>query len=441
MFKLSPRFRPLALAAALAALISTTAMVNPDAGAQADAQLAFPGAEGFGAYATGGRGGSVYYVTNLNDSGPGSFRDAVSQPNRTVVFAVGGIITLESRVSVAPNLTIAGQTAPGGGITIYGDGLSFTGANNTIARYFRVRQGVGGTSDTDAVGITYGKDMIFDHMSVSWGRDENFSVTAGDLNKPLEQQPVNITIQNSIISQGLDPHSAGGLIESAGPISILHNLYASNNIRSVKAKGVHQYVNNIVYNWRSEGFILGGSAFISRANIENSYFIAGPETTTQPFIRGNENFNLYASKNFHDGNRNGSLDGYEVPRSEYTTVTWHDEPFDYPRVRTLSPQDAYRHVLAKAGASKYRDRIDRLVVGEVRSLGTEGAIPSDENVAPLNGPGPIPGGKAPRDTDLDGMPDIWESATGSDPRVADNNGDLNHNGYTNLEDYLNWLAR
>lgn len=440
MFK--ARLRLVGLAVAIGALLSTAAMVSPDgARAQAEGRLAFPGAEGFGAYATGGRGGTVYYVTNLNDSGPGSFRDAVSQPGRTVVFAVGGIIQLESRVAVAPNLTIAGQTAPGGGITLYGDGLSFTGADNTIARYFRVRQGVGGTAGTDAVGITYGRDMIFDHLSVSWGRDENFSVTAGDLNKPLDQQPVNITLQNSIISQGLDPHSAGGLIESAGPISILHNLYVDNNIRSVKAKGVHQYVNNIVYNWRTEGFILGGSQWISKANIENSYFIAGPETVTGVFVRGNENFNLYAQKNFHDPDRDGRLNGYEMPREDYTTVTWHDQPFDYPAVRTVSPRAAYRQVLAEAGASNHRDRIDRFVVDEVRSLGTEGAIISDETAAPINGPGPVAGGPSPRDTDLDGMPDAWELATGSDLRVADNNGDLNGNGYTNLEDYLNWLAR
>jgi hypothetical protein len=432
--------RPLVVAAAVAALVSGLTVSSPGASAQADALPAFPGAEGFGAYATGGRGGSVYYVTNLNDRGPGSFRDAVSESNRTVVFAVGGIIRLDSRISVAPNITIAGQTAPGGGITIHGDGLSFTGADNTIARYFRVRQGVGGTPETDSIGVTYGKDMIFDHLSVSWGRDENFSVTAGDLNQPLDQQPVNITIQNSIISQGLDPHSAGGLIESAGPISILHNLYTDNNIRSVKVKGVNQYVNNIIYNWRNEAYILGGSMFISRANVESSYFIAGPETASPPFVRGNENFNLYASKNFHDGNRNGQLDGYEVPRDEYTTVTWHDEPFDYPRVQTLSPQDAYRHVLSNAGASKYRDRIDRFVVAEVQSLGTEGEIISDENAVPTNGPGPIPGGKAPMDTDQDGMPDSWETMAGLDPRTPDNNDDRNQNGYTNLEDYLNWLV-
>lgn len=425
---------------ALLALGAATTIVGPARPAAAAEPLAFPGAEGVGAYATGGRGGDVYYVTNLDDSGPGSFRDAVSQPNRTVVFAVGGVIEIDSRISVAPHVTIAGQTAPGGGITIYGDGLSFTGADGSIVRYLRVRQGIGGTPDTDAVGLTYGDTMIFDHMSVSWGRDENFSVTAGDLNKPLEEQPRNITIQNSIIGQGLDPHSAGSLIESAAPISILHNLYTDNNIRSVKSKGKTQYVNNIVYNWRTEGFILGGSAYTSHANVENSYFIAGPETQAAPFIRGNENYNLFATKNFYDSNLNGSLDGYEMPRSEYTTVTWHDEPFPYPAVSTLGPQDAYRHVLSTAGASKYRDRIDRFLVGEVKSLGTEGKIISDENDPPTSGPGPVPGGTPPTDTDQDGMPDGWELRAGFDPSSPDSNGDHDGDGYTNLEEYLNSLV-
>jgi pectate lyase len=138
---------------------------------------AFPGAEGFGANAPGGRGGSVYIVTNLNDSGPGSFRDAVSQPNRYVVFAVGCLIRINSRIAVARNLTIAGQTAPGEGITIYGNGLSFSNANNTITRYLRIRMGVVGDSGADAVTIAQGDNMIFDHVSVSWGRDETFSVS------------------------------------------------------------------------------------------------------------------------------------------------------------------------------------------------------------------------------------------------------------------------
>ncbi|HOB33373.1 MAG TPA: pectate lyase, partial [Verrucomicrobiota bacterium] len=207
------------------------------AGAQTPA---FPGAEGFGRFATGGRGGDVYHVTTLEDSGPGSFRDAVSKPNRIVVFDVGGVIRIRSRISVAPNITIAGQTAPGPGITVYGNGLSFSGANNSITRHIRFRMGVGGDSGKDAITIAHGHDMIFDHVSVAWGRDENFSISG----------PVtNVTIQNCIIAQGLQPHSCGGLIQTDGGVSILRTLYIDNHTRNPKVKGVNQFVNNVVYNW------------------------------------------------------------------------------------------------------------------------------------------------------------------------------------------------
>ncbi|MEK7781581.1 MAG: pectate lyase, partial [Verrucomicrobiota bacterium] len=165
------------------------------------AQLpAFPGAQGFGRFATGGRGGSVYFVTTTNDSGAGSFRDAVSVSVRTVIFRVGGVIDYQApRYAPKPNITIAGQTAPGDGVTIYGNGLSFSGANNTITRFIRVREGINGDSDTDAIGIANGNTMIFDHITASWGRDETFSISGSD--------PSNITIQSSIISQGLQGHS------------------------------------------------------------------------------------------------------------------------------------------------------------------------------------------------------------------------------------------
>jgi hypothetical protein len=198
---------------------------------------AFPGAEGFGANATGGRGGSVYVVTNLNDSGAGSFRDAVSQPNRTVVFAVGGIIRITSRVAVRNNITIAGQTAPGGGITIYGNGVSFSNANHTICRYVRFRQGIGGDGGTDAVGIASGDSMIFDHVSASWGRDETFSVSG---------TPSNITLQDCIVGQGLLAHSAGGLMQTDGGVSVFRTLYTDNWMRNPKVKGVHEFTNNVV---------------------------------------------------------------------------------------------------------------------------------------------------------------------------------------------------
>src|SRR5688572_24308696 len=224
------RLRRFALAAIIGGMVIAAAH-----SAFTSAQIplpAFPGAAGFGANARGGRGGNVYIVTNLNDSGPGSFRDAVSQPNRYVVFAVGGVIRINSRISVAPNLTIAGQTAPGEGITIYGNGLSFSNANNTVTRYLRVRMGVVGDSGADAVTIAQGDNMIFDHVSVSWGRDETFSVSG---------TASNITVQDSIIAQGLHPHSAGGLMETSGGVSVLRCLYVDNTTRNPKVKGVNEF--------------------------------------------------------------------------------------------------------------------------------------------------------------------------------------------------------
>lgn len=134
--------------------------------------LAFPGAEGFGKDAIGGRNGKVYVVSNLNDSGAGSLRDAVSQPDRIVVFRVGGLIKIKERIVVSKRISIFGQTAPGEGITVYGNGWSFSNADDAIVRYIRIRMGKGGSSGKDAAGIAEGKNMIFDHISVSWGRDE-----------------------------------------------------------------------------------------------------------------------------------------------------------------------------------------------------------------------------------------------------------------------------
>ncbi len=392
---------------------------------------AFPGAEGFGANATGGRGGSVYVVTNLNDSGPGSFRDAVSQPNRYVVFAVGGVIKIMSRIAVRNNITIAGQTAPGEGITIYGNGISFSNASNTICRYIRFRQGINGDGGTDAVGIASGDSMIFDHVSASWGRDETFSVSG---------TPSNITLQDCIVGQGLLAHSAGGLMQTDGGVSVFRTLYTDNWMRNPKVKGVHEFTNNIVYNWGGGGgYILGDSAGQSYANISNNYFIAGPNSPAQAFTRGNLNFHVFADNNFHDANRNGVLDGTLVPPADYTTVDFVGTRFPYPAVTTLlTPEQAYAHVVAHAGASLHRDSVDAFMISELTSLGTVGAQIADESA--IGGVGAIAGGIAPTDTDGDGMPDWWESAAATNPAVADHNGDLNGDGYTNLENYLNALA-
>jgi pectate lyase len=396
------------------------------------APLAFPGAEGFGRFATGGRGGEVYHVTHLKDSGAGSFREAVSRPGRTVVFDVSGVITIASRISVAPNITIAGQTAPGDGVVIYGNGISFSGANNAIVRHIRFRMGVKGDSGKDAVTIANGHDMIFDHISVSWGRDENFSISG---------LVTNITIQDSIIAQGLQPHSAGGLIQTPGGVSILRSLYIDNHTRNPKVKGRNQFINNVVYNWGGGGgYILGDSESDSFANVANNYFINGPSTAVAAFSRANAHFHLYASGNYQDSNRNGKLDGDVVPQSAYGPVSWQGTPFDYAHIAGLAPAQVFLAVASQAGASARRDATDQQLIRELLSLGTMGETIRNENDPPMNGVGTIQNEPCPADTDRDGLPDFWERAMGLNPANPDDCNQRGDGGYTRLETYLNWLA-
>lgn len=239
--------------------------------------LAFPGAEGFGRYATGGRGGEIYHVTNLNDDGEGSFRDAVSKSDRIIVFDVAGIINLKSTLIFSKNLTIAGQTAPGDGIVLYGNRVSFTDADNLICRHLRIRMGIKGSDGKDAAGVADGENMIFDHLSVTWGRDENFSINSTTAR--------NITIQNSIIGQGLQNHSCGGLMQTdlENGITLFRNLYIDNKTRNPKVKGLNQFVNNVVYNWGSGAAynMSGDSEGSSLTSIENNYFIKGPVVNWQ----------------------------------------------------------------------------------------------------------------------------------------------------------------
>ncbi|KAL1754591.1 polysaccharide lyase family 1 protein [Schizophyllum commune] len=395
---------------------------------------AFPGAEGFGAQATGGRGGSVYVVTNLNDTGDGSFRDAI------VVFAVGGVINIDSRIVVKNDITIAGQTAPGDGITIYGNGLSYSNADNTITRYIRYRMGRGGDSGKDGITIADGANMIFDHVSVTWGRDETFSIN-GDVS--------NVTIQDSIIAQGLQTHSCGGLMQTTGGLSIFRTLYADSKTRNPKVKGVNDFTNNVVYNWGGGGgYIEGDSSAVSEVNIGISRRVgvaltrsrSGPSTSVSPFTRGNKNFNAYVADNYYDADQDGTLNGHvlSVDTDSYTDITFKDARFDYPAPATLmSSTDALAYVMAHAGASLVRDSVDKYILDEVASYGTKGALISDEDE--VGGPGTIAGGEAPTDTDGDGMPDEYETANGLDPQV-DDAMDIAANGYANIENYINSLV-
>ncbi len=415
-----------------------------------DALVAFPGAEGFGKYATGGRGGEIYHVTNLNDSGTGSLRDAVSKPNRIVVFDVSGVIRLKSRLTFKNNLTILGQTAPGEGVQVYGNGVSFSNANNIIVRYLRVRMGVSGDSGKDAAGVASGHDMIFDHMSVLWGRDENFSVSSD--NKGTG--PANVTIQNSIIGQGLQPHSCGGLIQTDNGVTLFRNLYIENATRNPKVKGLNQFVNNVSYNWGKEAaYNMGGdSAGESWAEISGNYWITGPwKQAAYPLVGGNSNFKYFAEGNWYDSNIDGVLDGHEMTDEEYaksggarvaTTAALVDRgaPKDVPEIESrMTAPEALDYVLAYAGASlPVRDEVDQYLIDELASfgsLGTNGGI-TTEKALPHQGTGTLYGGYKPLDTDGDGIPDEWESANGLDPLDPADAAAIAPNGYANIENYV-----
>ena len=399
-------------------------------------QLAFPEAQGWGRYATGGRAGKVYHVTNLNDSGTGSLRDAVSQPNRIVVFDVSGVIRINSRISFAKNLYVAGQTAPGEGITVYGDGVSFSGADNIICRYMRFRMGAVGSKDKDCAGISNGKNMIFDHCSFSWGQDENFSISWD--NKGTA--PQDITLQNCIVGQGLMTHSAGGLMQ-ADNISLYRLLLVDNSTRNFKVKGINQYVNNIVYNWKNAAYNMGGdSEGTSYVNIEGNLFINGPAVGGNCLTGGNSNFHFYGADNWQDANRDGVFNP-----SEFTGDGGgdrQDEPYDYPELPQWNARDLITKLLPDVGASlPYRDLADCYMVDEVLSFGTEGKLITNENELPIGVPTSWPWykGTKPQDTDGDGMPDEWEIDNATDPAV-DDAMTLRDNGYTNIENYINSIT-
>lgn len=401
----------------------------------AQGQLAFPGAQGWGRFATGGRLGQVYHVTNLNDAGAGSFRDAVSQPNRIVVFDVAGVINISSRVTFARNLYIAGQTAPGEGVTLYGDGVSFSGADNLICRYLRVRMGHGGTKDKDCAGIANGTNMIFDHCSFAWGLDETFSI-----NSDGKGELGDITLQNCIIGQGLMPHSAGGLIQ-ADRITLYRNFYCDKSTRNNKVKGKSQFANNIVYNWQDGAYIMGDSEGQSYCNIQGNLFVNGPSGGGAAFTRGNGNFHFYADDNLQDRTVDGILNAQNV--TDYSASDRQASPYSYPALTLVKAKELVTEVLPAVGASlPYRDMTDCYMVDEFLSYGTRGELIANEGTLPYGIPSSwkVFKGQGRVDSDGDGMPDWWEEANGTDSRKNDAMV-IAPNGYANIENYINNITR
>jgi pectate lyase len=346
--------------------------------------LAFPGAEGFGRFASGGRGGEMVRVTILDDSGPGSFRAAVSKPNRTVVFDVGGIIRLKSNIAVSSDITLDGQTAPGDGIMIYGRSVSFSGQSNVIVRYLRFREGIEGDRGKCSVNLSTGSGMIFDHCSIEWGRWDCLGLTVGSH---------NITFQNCIIGEGVDPQRFGSLSDSVTNITYSHNLWINNQSRNPKAKGRIQYINNVVYNWGVCGLVGGHSGADHFLDAIGNYFIAGPNSNPRFVGEFTATDHVFQKDNFADVDKDGQLNGRPVVAEDFgsgeNAPTLMTNLTVAPQISATieSAQAAFSNVIAQAGCSLHRDSVDARLIDEVKSFGTRGKISHTE--AEAGGPGEL----------------------------------------------------
>lgn len=402
------------------------------------APLAFPEALGFGANATGGREGSVYHVTNLDDSGEGSFRDAVSKPNRIVVFDVGGYITIKSAVSISSNITIAGQTAPGEGIGIRGGKLSTGKQKNIIIRYLRIRPGSGTASrKDDGLNLYDAQNIIVDHTSVEFAPWNNF----GGSSDNWQTYPVtNITIQNCLIANPID-QQFGAHIESVnGYWSWYYNAFVNTHNRNPLDKVNDVFVNNVHYNFEAGYTTHTSTSF--KHDIVNNYFVYGPKGKN-PWFQIDKNQSIYSSGNLIDNNRDGVLNGVATNiywyQGEGTVLSepWSEQTTSNP---ILSAPTAWRFVNSQSGALPYDD-IDSLIWYQMSSLGTEGRLYTSETQTGLsdNGWGKILDGEKPTDTDGDGMPDYFEEAMGFNP-IEDDAMKKFADGYAYIEKYINWLG-
>jgi pectate lyase len=398
----------------------------------ADAQqVAFPGAEGFGRFATGSRNGTVYHVTNLNDTGRGSFRDAVSIPNRTVVFDVAGVIKIKDKISAAKKITIAGQTAPGDGVVIYGNGVSF--ADSSIIRYMRFRGSINMPRGACVVVIDNLKDIIFDHCSIEWGRWDDLHI----------KNSTNVTLQYCLIGEPIDPQRFGALFEDPTNVTVHHCLWIDNQSRNPKAKAGIEYINNVVYNYGVNGLVGGHSGANHYQDVIGNYFIAGPNSGKSFIGMFSETDHVYHAGNFADLNKDGVLNGRAVIDTDFVhekaTLVSKKQNNPSTAVKVESAGDAYKKVLAQAGASLKRDAVDQRIIGYLKSLGKDGKIFKTEVDA--GGQPDIAAAKADKDTDGDGITDAWEKKMNLNSSNAKDASVISKaTGYSKLEEYLNGLV-
>lgn len=450
---------------------------------------AFPGAEGGGAYSFGGRGGKVFVVTNLNDDGEGSLRWACEQGGaRIVVFNVSGIIRIKRPLIIrAPYITIAGQTAPGDGVCVAGESV-WINTHDVVIRYMRFRRGETyvGRRDDSIGGNPIGNIMI-DHVSASWGLDENMSMYRhmyNDSTGKIEDKlpTVNITIQNSIFSEALDTwnHAFGSTLGGEN-CTFMRNLWADNAGRnpSIGWFGVFNFANNVMFNWVHRS--IDGGDYRAMYNIINNYFQPGPQTPKDTPIgyrilkpesgRSKLKYQTYGrayvTGNIMEGNERVTKNNWdggvqvenEANAGKYTDSIRWKKPLPMPAFTILPTMKAREYVLANAGASlPIRDAVDSRVIEQVKTgkiVVKEGVVapasqfkhrrlPLDSYktgiITDINQVGGYPNyqGTPYKDSDNDGMPDAWEIKNGLNPKDAsDAVKDKNNDGYTNIEDFLN----
>ncbi|MFG6685795.1 T9SS type A sorting domain-containing protein [Mariniflexile sp. HNIBRBA6329] len=436
-------------------------------------QLAFPGAEGYGRFARGGRGGKVVVVTNLNDSGPGSLREAVTNNigPRTIVFNVSGLIELYSRlVSNQPYITIAGQTAPGKGITIKGSSLGL-GSNDNIIQNVRVRLGYNWNEDMGGMGLK-GDHNIIDHCSISWTVDESIS----------SRDAGNVTFQHSLISEALNAadhqnypsgteHGYAASI-GGGVGSFHHNLLAHNYGRNWSLaggldgggfyKGFLDITNNVVYNWGSR--TTDGGA--KEVNFVGNYYKPGPGMQLQryAFTMDHENVGMGMQRAFFDGNVMPGF--FDETNQEYgrrarysngatnTYETFVDAPFFPSYVTTQSAREAYKSVLSDVGCNQPTlDDHDKRMINETLSgtYSVTGSVTGKKGFPDREADSggyenyPFITRPADWDSDNDGLPNWYETIIGTNINspagdFSDANADNNMDGYTNLDYYLQWMS-
>ena len=410
-------------------------------------QLAFPGAEGFGRFSLGGRGGKVLFVTNLHDSGPGSLRAAIEADYpRIVVFKVSGTIELQSHLRIRhPRITVAGQTAPGDGICLRRYPLVIS-ADDVIVRFLRVRLGDEAGRKMDGIDVSDAENVIVDHCSVSWTLDEAVNTYHGSK---------NITIQWCLISESLhdSPLQEGhGFAASLGGFntSYHHNLLANNAGRNPSIAGEEDaptisldFRNNVIFNWGHR--TLDGRP--RSINVVNNYYKAGPASRRDHIVKMQTIYDGSFGRWYIDGNvmvdtagkvhRSGivRIDSEDVPLDSALV----EAPVDFAPVQTETAEETYERVLDTAGATlPRRDAHDVRVVGEVRSGETtygNGIISSQKDVG---GWPELRSTDPPEDADADGMPDAWERPfTAADDLSLEGAQDADGDGYTNVEEYLN----